>query len=90
MNFKALVNKCPITKVLSPDDFIGEFYKKFKDIITPDLLQILNDTFDRDLTLENLNTSYIVLIPKEEAKKPQDFRPINLIHSIQKILAKRL
>ena len=50
-----------------------------------------NETLEQGLNLDSLNSSYIVLIPKkEEARKPQDFRPISLLHGIQKMISKIL
>lgn len=60
-----VIESMPNNKSPGPDGFTAEFYKEFRDIVAADLMQILNDTLDRDLILENLNTSYIVLIPKK-------------------------
>lgn len=87
----AVINSWPSNKSPGPDGFTGEFYKEFRDILLPDLHKTIKEILDKGLEMENLNTSYIVLIPKkEDAKRPQDFRPISLIHGIQRIISKVL
>lgn len=85
------INEWPSNKSPGPDGFTGEFYKEFKDVLIPDLHKVIRDTLENGLNLDQLNTSYIVLIPKkEEAKNPQHFRPISLLHGIQRIVSKVL
>lgn len=86
-----VINDWPSNKSPGPDGFTGEFYKEFQDVLLPDLHRVITRVLEDGLTLEQLNTSYIVLIPKkEDAKLPQDFRPISLVHGIQKIVSKIL
>jgi Reverse transcriptase (RNA-dependent DNA polymerase) len=58
----------------------------------PDLIRLFNNvTASPQLTWYPLNDSYITLIPKaEQACKPYEFRPINLINDIQKLFSKIL
>ena len=39
---------------------------------------------------KTLNSSYITLLPKEDAAHVKDFRPISLVHSFAKLLTKLL
>jgi Reverse transcriptase (RNA-dependent DNA polymerase) len=80
------MNKAP-----GPDGFIREFIKKFRDILMPDMLNAFNAILvDPEQTLKGMNDSYIVLVPKKGALEIKDFRPISLIHSMQKCFSKLL
>jgi Reverse transcriptase (RNA-dependent DNA polymerase) len=82
----------PRNKAPGPDGFTGEFFKKFKNLLMPDLLQVINSVAEMpQQTLELLNSSHIALVPKKkEASKPSDFRPISLVSSVQKVFSKLL
>lgn len=83
--------KWPNNKSAGPDGFSGEFYKHFLKLLIPDIFQVLNHVVTTGGELRPLNTSYIVLLPKTESPtKPNDFRPISLLHGIQKIFSKIL
>lgn len=70
---------------------MAEFYKKIVKILMPDLISTLQAVIEGGTPLDPLNTSYIVLIPKKEASaKPDNFRPISLVHGVQKIFSKLL
>jgi hypothetical protein len=44
-----------------------------------------------EISLQPLNSSYVVLIPKlAGSTEPKDFCPINLIHGVQRIFSKIL
>lgn len=59
--------------------------------MVPDLLEVFRSVTNQGLTLHPLNSSYIVLLQKKEsATKPQDYRPISLVHAVQKIFSKIL
>ena len=70
----------------------ANFFKSYWAIISGDLITALNTFHDlRCLNFDLLNTANIVLLPKKEgAEKIGDYRPISLIHSIAKLLAKIL
>jgi hypothetical protein len=82
----------PNNKALGPDGFTGEFYKTFKTLLMPDIKQVLNLVMrNPTLTLNPLNGSYIFMIPKSEnTMKPTDYKPISVIHGIQKVFSKIL
>jgi Reverse transcriptase (RNA-dependent DNA polymerase) len=79
-------------KAPGPDGFTGEFYKAFRQLIVPDLLATYNSVLTQpNQTLEPLNRSYIVMIPKKKnATDLGDYRPISVINAIQRILSKIL
>jgi hypothetical protein len=57
-------------------------------LLALDLLKVFNNT---EQQLSPLNNSYITLISKKsDAKLSKDFRPINVINGVQKILSKIL
>jgi hypothetical protein len=82
----------PRNKSPGPDGYIVEFYKQFKEMLMPDLIKVFDKFISAlKITLFPLNDSYITLILKKEiALKPSEFRPISLINSIQKIFSKAM
>ena len=80
------------TKARDEDGFTGEFYKAFKEEITP----ILHRLFEKIQTDGRLPHSFyeasIILIPKpdKDTTKKENFRPISLVNIGAKILNKIL
>ena len=76
---EAVIKKLPTQKSPGPDGFTGEFYKAFKEELTP----ILHRLFKKILTDERLPNSFheasIILIPKpnKDTTKKENFRPIS-------------
>ena len=55
------------------------------------LMEFFYDFFVSETFTRSLNTTFLVLIPKKgEAEDLKDFRPINLLGSLYKLLAKVL
>ncbi|KAJ4748165.1 RNA-directed DNA polymerase (reverse transcriptase)-related family protein [Rhynchospora pubera] len=80
----------PNGKSPGPDGYTGEFFKLFLDELMPDILTTLNSALNIE-NLSPLNNSLICLIPKKpDASHPSDFRPIGIVHSMQRILSKVL
>jgi hypothetical protein len=79
-------------KAPGPDGFTGRFYKSCWSIIKVDLLAALSIIHQGNVQrLGQLNSSYIILIPKKmDASSAGDFRPISLIHSVAKLVTKLL
>lgn len=88
---KMVITSWPNNKAPGPDGLTGEFYKAFMHALLPDLKKVIHTVTTQPVSLAPLNSSYITLLPKtENPTKPQDFRPISLIHSVQKIVSKVL
>ncbi|KAF6081643.1 hypothetical protein HJG60_008700 [Phyllostomus discolor] len=87
---EAVIKKLPTHKSPGPDGFTGEFYKAFKEMLTP----ILNRLFQKIQEDGRLPNSFyeasIVLIPKpdKDITKEENFRTILLVNTYAKILNK--
>jgi hypothetical protein len=86
------VHQMPSDKAPGPDGYTGIFFKSCWDIIKDDVIKAANAFYSlRVGNLDILNSTNVVLIPKKEgAKSITDFRPISLLHSFTKIIAKLL
>ncbi|RVW76233.1 Transposon TX1 uncharacterized 149 kDa protein [Vitis vinifera] len=63
----------------------------FKDVIKEDLVRVFAEFHRSEIINQSTNASFIVLVPKKSmSKKISDFRPISLITSLYKIIAKVL
>ena len=89
---EALIKKPPTQKRPGPDGLTGEFYKAFKEELTP----ILHRLFKKIQTDGRLPNSFyeasIILIPKpdKDVTKKENFRPISLMNIDVKIFNKIL
>lgn len=55
------------------------------------MVKIFNEFFAGSAEVERLNYAFIVLKPKsEQSEQPSNFRPICLLNSVHKIIAKVL
>jgi hypothetical protein len=91
----SIVKRWPIDKAPGPDGFNGMFMKKCWHIIKVDFYKLCDDFFENQSSLEGINNSYIVLIPKKNNPETvYDFRPNSLMNLAPKfvtmILADRL
>ena len=81
----------PVDKAPGPDGFNGMFMKKCWSIIKQDFYNPANDFFSLNVSLENLNNSFITLVPKKPSPVLiPDFRPISLTNYGLKFLTKLL
>ena len=79
-----LVDKAP-----GPDGFNGLFFKKCWHIISKDFYELAWAFYDGTAALENINGSYITLVPKRlPPEEVGDFRPISLTGMGLKFLSK--
>ncbi|GJR71569.1 RNA-directed DNA polymerase, eukaryota, partial [Tanacetum coccineum] len=85
---KKAVWDCSTNKSPRPDGFTFDFICKYQKIIDQDVVNSVHEFFVSSKFPPRSNFSFITLIPKkQDAKVVKDFRPINLIGSIYKIIA---
>ncbi|GKC69453.1 RNA-directed DNA polymerase, eukaryota, partial [Tanacetum coccineum] len=88
---KTAVWNCGIDKSPGPDGLTFDFYRHFWPIIDTDVHATVIHFFKYGDIPGGCNSSFIALIPKiPDANMVKDFRPISLIGSIYKIIAKIL
>lgn len=78
-------------KAPGPDGFNLHFFQKCWSIVREDVWNTVNLFFQEASFTKSFNATFISLIPKKrEAEKIKDFRPISLLGSVYKIIAKLL
>ncbi|GJV55335.1 RNA-directed DNA polymerase, eukaryota [Tanacetum coccineum] len=88
---KKAVWDCGTDKSPGPDGFTFGFYRHFWNIIENDVFEAVKCFFNDGVIPAGCNSSFITLIPKmPNANTVKDFRPISLIGSLYKIIAKIL
>ena len=91
----SLIKRLPTNKALGLDGFNGLFIKKCWPLIKNDFCGLCLDFFECKISLESINGSFIILVPKvNNLECVNDFRPISLLNCsiklLTKILAERL
>nr|GEV73806.1 cysteine-rich receptor-like protein kinase [Tanacetum cinerariifolium] len=88
---KRAVWDCGIDKAPGPNGFTFGFYRRFWNLIECDVIKAVKWVFLHERIPSEGNSSFITLIPKvSNANMVKDFRPISLIGSVYKIVAKIL
>nr|GEY75476.1 nucleotide-binding alpha-beta plait domain-containing protein [Tanacetum cinerariifolium] len=88
---KKVVWDCGIDKSPGSDGFTFGFYRHFWKLIEKDVVDAVKYFFKHGALPKGSNSSFIALIPRTPgAKMVKDFRPISLIGSFYKIIAKIL
>nr|GEU61964.1 RNA-directed DNA polymerase, eukaryota, reverse transcriptase zinc-binding domain protein [Tanacetum cinerariifolium] len=88
---KRAVCDCGVDKSPGPDGYTFGFYRHFWTTIEDNVFGAVNYFFTYGDFPKGCNSSFIALIPKiPDANMVKDFRPISLIGSIYKIIAKIL
>ena len=78
-------------KAPGPDAFTMAFFQKCGSVIEEDVMGFFAEVHTHGKFEHSLNASFIALIPKKQnASNIRDFRPISLIGSVYKLLAKVL
>ncbi|GJZ56133.1 RNA-directed DNA polymerase, eukaryota, partial [Tanacetum coccineum] len=88
---KVAVWDCGTDKTPGPDGFTFGFYRRYWNLIEGDVVRAVKWFFHHGRIPNGGNSSFITLIPKvPNANMVKDFRPISLIGSVYKIVAKIL
>lgn len=91
---RSVIRKLPRNKAPGPDGISAAFYKTFHEELCPILESVYEDIRSRGLMTPSMRKSYTVLIPKGSLEgrtpTPSDLRPISLLCTDYKILAKVL
>ncbi|GJS57898.1 RNA-directed DNA polymerase, eukaryota [Tanacetum coccineum] len=89
---KRAVWDCGTDKSPGPDGFTFGFYRRYWNILESDVVDaVMSFFFHYGQFSKGNNSSFIALIPKtRDANMVKDFRPISLIGSMYKIIAKIL
>lgn len=88
---RAAVKECDGDKALGPDGFNLACIQKNWLVMKNDVMQFMQEFHLNGKLVKGLNSSFIALVPKKEnVVELRDFRPISLVNSIYKILAKVL
>nr|GEZ73558.1 putative RNA-directed DNA polymerase, eukaryota, reverse transcriptase zinc-binding domain protein [Tanacetum cinerariifolium] len=88
---KKAVWECGMDKAPGPDGFSFSFFRHFLYLVDGKVYEAVRYFFTHFDLPKGCNSSFIALIPKiSDANMVKDFRPISLIGSIYKIIAKIL
>ena len=78
-------------KAPGPDSFSMAFYHHCWGVVERDVLAMFEEFYQHSKFEKSFNATFIALIPKKnDASNIRDFRPISLVGSVYKILAKVL
>jgi hypothetical protein len=78
-------------KAPGPDGFPMSFYHACWPILKGDVLAVFSEFYEYGSFVRSMNATFLSLIPKKvSAVEVKDFRPISLVGSVYKILAKVL
>ena len=88
---KAAVWDCDNFKCPGHDGVNFGFIKTFRDMLKDDVMRFLMEFHKNGRLAKGINSTFIALIPKvDNPQRLNDFRPISLVGSMYKILAKVL
>jgi len=85
------ISSCDPSKAPGYDGFNLKCIKKMWPIIGEDFYGYIQGFFEKGTFHRSFNTTWVTLIPKKKGKvEVSDFRPISLVGSLYKIIAKIL
>ena len=86
-----VVSSCCCDKAPGLDDFTMAFWLFCWDVVKPKILGLFRELYFHGTFQRSLNSTFLLLIPKKEGIEDlKDFRPISLVGSVYKLLAKVL
>ena len=85
------INEMDGDKAPGPDGFSMAFWQASWHFVKGEIIDMFRDFHADETFIKSLNATFLVLIPKKgDAEDLKDFRPISLLRSLYKILAKVL
>ena len=83
------IKQLPAGKSPGVDSIPAEFYQELWDDIDSDIFNFVEESMQHCFLADELNISKIALLPKSEDRiKIQNYRPISLLNTLYKIVAK--
>ena len=83
------MNQLPVGKAPGVDTIPAEFYQELWDNIDFDIFNFVSESISQASITDELNISKIALLPKSEDRlRIQNYRPISLLNTLYKVVAK--